>query len=68
MKYRAKVTKICSWVENNYNVNRYPLIHDSKDYYIEVDDEDEAELLENINELQEQKLSIQKMWRDKYQH
>ena len=49
MVYRAKITKIQSWVENHYNTNLYNLVKDAKDVYIEVSNEEEAELLEVIN-------------------
>lgn len=54
MMYRAKITKIQSWVESNYNLNAYATFHDKKDFYIEVSNEDEAELLEAINKSVEQ--------------
>ena len=49
MVYRAKITKIQSWVENHYNTNLYNLVKDAKDVYIEVGNEEEAILLEVIN-------------------
>lgn len=49
MVYRAKITKIQSWVEDHYNTNLYNLVKDAKDVYIEVDNEEEAILLEVIN-------------------
>ena len=66
MVYRAKVTKIQSWVESNYNMNAYTFVRDAKDVYIEVKDEDEAELLENMNRLEEQQLKLKNQWREKY--
>lgn len=66
MLYRAKITKIQAWVENNYNMNAYTFVHDAKDVYIEVKDEDEAELLENMNRLEEQQAKLMKQWREKY--
>ena len=68
MVYRAKITKIQSWVEEHYNINLYHLVRDAKDVYIEVDDEDEAELLESINKKQEQMLSLKAQWYEKYPH
>lgn len=53
MMYRAKITKIQSWVENHYNLNAYATFHDQKDFYIEVSSEDEADLLEAINKSEE---------------
>lgn len=66
MVYRAKITKIQSWVESNYNMNAYTFVRDAKDVYIEVKDEDEAELLENMNRLEEQQLTLQNQWREKH--
>lgn len=66
MVYRAKITKIQAWVETNYNINAYTMVHDAKDVYIEVKDEDEAELLESINRKQEELLLLKAQWYDKY--
>ena len=66
MVYRAKVTKIMSWVGSNYNMNAYTFVHDKTDWYIEVEDEDEAELLESINRKQEELLSLKAQWYEKY--
>ena len=68
MVYRAKITKIQSWVENHYNINAYTMVRDAKDVYIEVKDEDEAELLEEMNRLEEQQLKLKNQWREKYEH
>ena len=66
MVYRAKITKIQAWVESNYNINAYTMVCDAKDVYIEVKDEDEAELLESINRKQEELLLLKAQWYDKY--
>ena len=66
MVYRAKITRIQSWVENHYNINAYTIVHDAKDVYIEVKDEDEAELLESINRKQEELLLLKAQWYEKY--
>lgn len=66
MEYRAKITKIQSWVGNYYNINAYTMVRDAKDVYIEVKDEDEAELLESINRKQEELLSLKAQWYEKY--
>lgn len=66
MVYRAKITKIQAWVENHYNTNAYTMVRDAKDVYIEVDDEDEAELLESINGKQVELLSLAAQWHKKY--
>ena len=67
MVYFAKITKIQSWVESNCNMNAYTFVRDAKDVYIEVKDEDEAELLENMNRLEEQQLKLKNQWREKYE-
>lgn len=51
MKYRAKITAIQYWVENHYNLYRHRIVIDEKDIYIEVDTEEEAAHLENLNTL-----------------
>lgn len=66
MFYRAKITKIQSWVENHYNINAYSTVCDAKDVYIEVKNEDEAELLESINRKQEELLGLKAQWYEKY--
>lgn len=62
MVYRAKITNVLSWVENHYNMNAYTMVRDVKDTYIEVKDEDEAELLESINRKQEELLLLKAQW------
>lgn len=66
MMYRAKITKIQAWVESNYNMNAYTIVRDAKDVYIEVKVDDEAELLENMNRLEEQQLKLKNQWIEKY--
>lgn len=61
MYYRAKITKIQSWVESNYNKNAHTFVRDANDVYIEVKDEDEAELIETINRLEEQQLKLKNL-------
>jgi hypothetical protein len=53
-------------VEDHYSVTAYTFVHDFKDVYIEVKDEDEAELLENMNRLEEHQLKLKNQWREKY--
>lgn len=65
MVYRAKITKIQSWVEENYNVNAYTFVRDAKDVYIEVNDEDEADLLESINKIEEKLVELVPQWYEK---
>ena len=52
MVYRAKITSIRSTIESYYNLKNYTIVHDNKDAYIEVDNEDEAELIERLNKLE----------------
>lgn len=66
MKYRAKITNIQSWVESNININRWPLVRDAKDVYIEVDSEDEAELLEQINKADQALVYLKNQWYHKF--
>lgn len=66
MVYRAKISKIQSWVEDHYNLNNFSIVRDTKDVYIEVKDEDEAELLESINRKQEELLLLKAKWYEKY--
>lgn len=66
MMYRAKITKIQAWVEDNYNIDAYTVVHDTKDVYIEVADEGEAEMLESINRKQKELLLLKGQWYEKY--
>lgn len=50
MKYRARITRIFSDVENLY-VLRGHTVKDMKDVYIEVDTEEEADIIERMNSL-----------------
>ena len=50
MKYRARITRILSSVENIY-VLRGRTVKDMKDVYIEVDTEEEADIIERMNSL-----------------
>ena len=60
MMYRAKITKIQSYIDTIYSLNRYNRVKDCQDVYIEVPTEEEAEQIELINETQV-KLTLQKM-------
>lgn len=51
MVYRAKITRIFSTIENIYNLRKYNVVSDSKDSYIEVRTEEEAEIIEKMNKL-----------------
>lgn len=59
MYYRAKCTKIVSTIESIFNTNKYHLVKDAKDYYIELPDEDLAEKVEQMNKLQEQFVKLE---------
>ena len=49
MKYRAKITNIISQIRNvKLYTNRY-IARDTTDSYIEVNTEEEAELIEELN-------------------
>ena len=52
MVYRAKITRIWSTIETYYNLKLYTVVYDKKDAYIEVDNEEEAELIERLNKLE----------------
>ena len=54
MVYRAKITKIYNTIEDIYNFKKHHVVTDSKDAYIEVDTEEEAEIIEEMNKLKEQ--------------
>ena len=60
MVYRAKITKIVSYIDTIYSLNCYNRVKDSRDVYVEVPTEEEAELIEKINETQT-RLILQKM-------
>lgn len=49
MVYRARITKILSAIEERYNFNKFNVVQDKYDYYIEVKDPDEADLIEEMN-------------------
>ena len=57
MVYRAKITRILSTIETLYNLNKYTIVTDNKDSYIEVDNEDEAELIERLNKLEKERIT-----------
>lgn len=67
MVYRAKITRIQSWIESNYNFNKWHIVKDSKDVYIEVDNPDEADLIEDINRIQEQLTNLKLKWYNLYE-
>ena len=55
MVYRAKCTKIISFIESHYNNT---IVSDKKDKYVEVNTLDEAELIEEMNKLETRKSEI----------
>lgn len=50
MKYRARITRILSSVENIYVLQGH-VVNDMKDAYLEVDTEEEADIIERMNTL-----------------
>lgn len=58
MKYRAKFTRILSTIEWFYNFKKHNVVRDSKDAYIEVDTEAEAEVIEALNRLEAERNSL----------
>lgn len=60
MKYRAKITRILSSLEDIYELRGH-VVYDMKDAYIEVDTEEEADIIERMNTLKTEfdKLRIQ---------
>jgi hypothetical protein len=55
MMYRAKCTCILSTIDNIYDLNKFYILRDSKDAYIEVPTEYEAECIERINKAEIEK-------------
>lgn len=49
MKYRAKITNCIQLIECHYNFEKNHVCHDKYDTYIEVDTEEEAEIIEELN-------------------
>lgn len=49
MKYRAKITNIIPQIKNVKKYEYNIVIHDAQDMYIDVDTEEEAELIEEMN-------------------
>lgn len=68
MAYLAKITKILPWVESHYSVTAYKYVKDYLDTYIEIEDLEEAILLESMNRTRKDLLIIEQMWNDKYGH
>lgn len=66
MAYTVKITKILPWVEDHYSVTEYRYVKDSEDTYIEIENLDEAILLESMNRTRKDLLIIEQMWIDKY--
>lgn len=49
MKHRAKMTYCIPQMMNVYERGNAQIVRDAKDFYIEVNTEEEAELIEEIN-------------------
>lgn len=60
MKHRAKMTYCIPQMMNVYENGKAPICKDEKDTYIEVDTEEEAELIEEINDHFQQALQLYK--------
>lgn len=66
MIYKVKINKILPWVEDHYSVTEYRYVKDSEDTYIEIENLDEAVLLDSMNRTRERLHTIEQMWIDKY--
>lgn len=62
MFYRAKITTIQAWVKDLYSEKAFNFVKDKNDVYIEVANEDEAELLENINKSVKTTIELKQKW------
>lgn len=72
VKYRAKFNRILSTIEWFYDFKKHNVVRDSKDAYIEVDTAEEAEVIEALNRLEEERnyliiklqslLNVKKFW------
>lgn len=60
MMYRAKVTMIPSYTKDIYYLHERQFVTDKTDIYIEVESEEEAELIEEVNELSK-KLTLKRL-------
>lgn len=49
MKYRAKITNIISQIRNVKAYSNLYILRDNRDFYIDVNTEEEAELIEELN-------------------
>lgn len=63
MAYTVKITKILPWVEDHYSVTEYRYVKDSEDTYIEIENLDEAIILESMNRTLHM---LEQTWIDKY--
>ena len=59
MVYRAKITEIQTWVEEHFYNYKNRVVRDAKDVYIEVDSEQTADLLEQLNYTRSQERRLQ---------
>lgn len=60
MKHRAKMTYCIPQIMNVYEKGKAQIVRDVKDYYIEVNTQEEAELIEEINDHFQQALQLYK--------
>lgn len=58
MVYRAKITSIISWIDRNFNLNKYNRVKDLRDIYIEVNDKDMADDIESLNKLCQNEIKL----------
>lgn len=58
MVYRAKITSIISWIDSNFNLNKYNRVKDQRDVYIEVNDIDMADDIESLNKLCQNEIKL----------
>ena len=58
MKYRAKITNIIPQIKNIKAYEKGYICRDKEDLYIEVDTEEEAELIEELNNTYQKAFAI----------
>lgn len=58
MVFRAKITVIYSFVKAHLDLDKFNFVRDSKDVYIEVCNEELAEAIERLNELECKKCKL----------
>lgn len=66
MRYRAKVTNVANWVKLWTKKEKQYFVKDSYNTYYECETEDEAKLLEEINQRAQVVYLMEKEWIEKY--